>query len=151
MYIVSLLKEPNTDVAFIDVELMDTELYRVSKQRLIQLISQGIEDPRELLLRYEEEFKENFVCPFGRKHGLRTCLKHHFSEDISVRGKGLKSRVYVTHGATVQQAEDTQDLVNKQVRCLYLNPIEISLVYYTKLSPPKLVCWEMRHSGRFFV
>ena len=117
MCFASLLKEPNTDVELVGIEPVDKELHRVSKQRILQLISQGIENAVQLDLHYKAKYKENFVCPFGRKHGLRTCLRHHFSEDISVIGRGLKSKIYVTHGATVQQAEDTQDLFNEQVRC----------------------------------
>ena len=48
--------------------------------------------------RYRELYGENYTCPYGRRHGLKTCLRHHLCETIDVIGKGSKAKIHVKQG-----------------------------------------------------
>ena len=108
-------KLPTYDAECLDVESFKEDLIEVAKQRLLKLISLGTVDLEYAPLYYRELYKEDYTCPLGRKHGLRTCLKLHLSRYIEIYGQKPEQKIRARCDQIVETEGDYREPPNKQV------------------------------------
>ena len=91
------------------------DLVEVAKQRLLKLVSLGPVHLEYSPLYYRQLYKEDYTCPLGSKHGLKSCVRVHLSRYIETYGKKLGKKIRARQDQILKTEGGIQEPTNKQV------------------------------------
>ena len=107
------------------MESLKEGVIEAAKQRLLKLVSLGPVDLVYAPLYYRKLYKEDYTCPLGSKHGLKSCLKGHLSSHIEIYGQNPEKKIRAKQDQILKTGGDIRELSNNQVIvsiCYHRNP-----------------------------
>ena len=114
-------KEPDCDVNCAAGKGAEVNLVAATRQRILQLLSSiGIVELNEFESIYRDLFGDNYSCPMGKSHVLKTCLRQHFIDDISLIGKNVEKKICLKQNTTTTQIRENIQETSNNLVCTLL-------------------------------
>ena len=109
------MKEPESSVRDGDMKGSETDIFRVTRDRVVLLVSSlEIVELNDFQSIYREKFGDDYTCPAGKTHCLRKCLRQHFYE-LALFGKNHEKKIRLSQSTVLKAADDNQEISIEQV------------------------------------